>query len=606
MTNIPLTVPVKVSVQDLTYKVNVSTAIQVVRADPYEGDYTVTPSLSEQVLETNGKVMENDVIVHAMKKGLATLPIMSFVADPNISFDKTTGKITATVSGNEEITPQVEEGYISEGTPGKIGYFGNKTLKLDGLSGGTIRPRLYGDYTVRKYYYLTGDYVFKSVTIDGLTADKVVEGNVVRIGDELDPEHIMRVEGTAVVPSGTKQVAITKNGTVTEDVTRYENAEITTNVPASEVDKGTKSIATNGTHNVVGYANAQVAVPASEVDVGTKEITSNGTHDVVGYASASVAVPASAVDSGTKSITSNGTHDVIGYASASVAVPNSYSQSDEGKVVSNGALVSQTSDTVTANDTYDTTLIDELTVNVPTGGGGITADEIAMESAPTGAVTLSTATEIKPFAFYGKPITSIYAPNVVKMDGRAFEKTNIVNLDDPFPAMVPSTSTLPNTTSGYLFGNMTSLKRVYMTNTGSFCARLDTFRGCTELVVLRLPNQNGGTDQRAAMGCTKLKVVDWGMSSVWKNMFNGCTLFDTLILRNSSIQSLGDVNVFTNTPFRGYSGRSGTVYVPSALIESYKTATNWSTIFAEGYCTFAALEGSPYEQIDWDDSALWQ
>lgn len=71
---------------------------------------------------------------------------------------------------------------------------------------------------------------------------------------------------------------------------------------------------------------------------------------------------------GTKEITSNGTGiDVASYAYADVAVPNSYSAGDEGKVVSSGTLVSQTSDTVTTNDTYDTTLINSLTVNVSGG-----------------------------------------------------------------------------------------------------------------------------------------------------------------------------------------------------------------------------------------------
>lgn len=54
-------------------------------------------------------------------------------------------------------------------------------------------------------------------------------------------------------------------------------------------------------------------------------------------------------------------------ANAILAIPNSYSASDEGKVVSSGALVSQGSDTVTQNDTYDTTLISSLTVNVAGG-----------------------------------------------------------------------------------------------------------------------------------------------------------------------------------------------------------------------------------------------
>lgn len=83
------------------------------------------------------------------------------------------------------------------------------------------------------------------------------------------------------------------------------------------------------------------------------------------------------IPTGTKniSITANGTttEDVTSYASASITanVPNSYTASDEGKVVSNGSLVSQTSATYTDNDTYDTTLVDEVTVNVSGGGADL-------------------------------------------------------------------------------------------------------------------------------------------------------------------------------------------------------------------------------------------
>lgn len=52
-----------------------------------------------------------------------------------------------------------------------------------------------------------------------------------------------------------------------------------------------------------------------------------------------------------------------------VNVANSYTASDEGKVVNNGSLVAQTamSQEITANDTYDTTLINSVTVNVLSG-----------------------------------------------------------------------------------------------------------------------------------------------------------------------------------------------------------------------------------------------
>lgn len=73
---------------------------------------------------------------------------------------------------------------------------------------------------------------------------------------------------------------------------------------------------------------------------------------------------------GMKIISENGSYDpasdnLDGYSGVTVNVPNSYSAGDEGKVVSSGALVSQTSVTKTENGTYDTTLNNQVVVNVP-------------------------------------------------------------------------------------------------------------------------------------------------------------------------------------------------------------------------------------------------
>ncbi len=82
------------------------------------------------------------------------------------------------------------------------------------------------------------------------------------------------------------------------------------------IPEGTKQIAANGTHDVSGYASAQVAVPGPS---GSVSITENGTHDVTDYASAVVAVPG-IVPTGQIEITQNGTVDVAAFASALVNV----------------------------------------------------------------------------------------------------------------------------------------------------------------------------------------------------------------------------------------------------------------------------------------------
>lgn len=122
---------------------------------------------------------------------------------------------------------------------------------------------------------------------------------------------------------------------------------------------GTKTITTNGSHDVTAYATASVSVPASAVDSGSVSISSNGTHDVIGYATASVSVPASAVDSGSVTLTTNGTHSVVGYASAVVDVPTS-----GGGITPTGTI------NISANGTYDVTNYASASVSVSSGGSG--------------------------------------------------------------------------------------------------------------------------------------------------------------------------------------------------------------------------------------------
>lgn len=95
--------------------------------------------------------------------------------------------------------------------------------------------------------------------------------------------------GGGITPTGTKEINITENGTVTEDVTNYASANIVTNIEPYGV--GNIAISRNGSHDVSGKATAVVNVPIPDGYVkpsGTKYVYDNGEYDVTKYANVNV------------------------------------------------------------------------------------------------------------------------------------------------------------------------------------------------------------------------------------------------------------------------------------------------------------------------------
>ena len=79
-----ITVPVTVSVSEQVFRLNisapseidvgVSTAVEAVDAEHYQGPYEVTPRLYEQMLETENKLMMDDVTVYEIPITRTTNP----------------------------------------------------------------------------------------------------------------------------------------------------------------------------------------------------------------------------------------------------------------------------------------------------------------------------------------------------------------------------------------------------------------------------------------------------------------------------------------------------------------------------------------------------
>jgi hypothetical protein len=116
------------------------------------------------------------------------------------------------------------------------------------------------------------------------------------------------------------------------------------------------------------------------------------------------------------------------------------------------------------------------------------------------------------------------------------------------------------------------------------------FHRCSSLTYLNFPKvitiENGIISE-----CGKLEVVDFASATTIKsNALKNNPLLNKVALRSDTLCTLENKNAFDYTPFA--SGRTGgTVYVPANLVEAYKTATNWSTLYAAGTCNFSPIEG---------------
>jgi hypothetical protein len=253
---------------------------------------------------------------------------------------------------------------------------------------------------------------------------------------------------------------------------------------------------------------------------------------------------------------------------------------------------------------------------IETGGGG--GDETALFNAVnnntcTDFVANAETLNLRRYAFYGcstlktvdleKMSAKLHANGKLDLGGligaNCFE--NCTGLEAIIlPKLLSKIGTTNEVASniwlgGSAFKGCTSLKEFCTEYTcGVSSASSAVFANCTALEKAIIPNfiMNGTAGYFS--GCSSLEIVDFSITTVQTNCFQNCAKLKAVVLRSANLASLGNVNAFNGTPFAS-GGTGGTVYVPSALIESYRTATNWSTLYAAGTCNFVAIEGSEYE-----------
>lgn len=304
------------------------------------------------------------------------------------------------------------------------------------------------------------------------------------------------------------------------------------------VPVGTKTvnITANGekVEDVTQYEKVKVisAVPVGVFPDGVLEIVKNGDYDVTEKKSVSVNVPVGIVPAGTKEVVENGTYDVAEFASVNVAVPDTGITPEGTKIMTiakNGTVTEDVS-------TYKNV---EVTVAVPMSGGDADKTAAFLDGTIT-AYSNSELTEIREKAFYGCiKMKSVDLPNVIKLGADAFNTCKWLETVN-----IPKITAIPYQCFYYGFSLPDKL----------------VFPVCKSVAGY-------------VISYAETKVLDiLGGGQIESFAFYRASYFTTLILRNT--ETITTLQSAPSSIWQDYT--SVTVYVPDALLENYKTATNWA------------------------------
>ena len=114
-------------------------------------------------------------------------------------------------------------------------------------------------------------------------------------------------------------------------------------------------------------------------------------------------------------------------------------------------------------------------------------------------------------------------------------------------------SNTASTVGEYAFYNMTTLTNV---ETSALTIGTSAFQGCSNVEQVELTGNGSG--------------------SIAANAFNGCSKVKRFIIRSNTMLTLANSSAFSST------GRS-LIYVPDALVDTYKAASQWSTLASRIY-----------------------
>ena len=401
--------------------------------------------------------------------------------------------------------------------------------------------------------------------------------------------------GTVTVPSGYYASSASKS---------VPSGSVSASASKGSVSNNSVSVTPTATVGTAGYLAAgsangtAVTVSASELVSGNKAITANGTDiDVANYSTVSVAVGGMSETDLKNFIGRFNTFKSIVWPDGLTYIgPYAFYRCTNFDTASLPSTVTNIDTSAFENCTQlKLTSLPGNIINIGTAAfKGCTS--LALTSIPNGVTTISSSVF---FNCTNLAISSL--PSGVKgvIGSGAFQHCANITVST-IPSGVTSFGNYAfagcsSITSLSCDGVLTSVAQYSFVGTTNCPMNIESVSFPNTATTSSLSTVFGHTT--AANACQSLEFCDIGsIAGISANSFANCYSLEVLILRKTaSITTLANVNAFTNTPMSGYGNKTGTVYVPSALISSYQTATNWSTLYSAGTVAFEAIEGSDYE-----------
>lgn len=187
----------------------------------------------------------------------------------------------------------------------------------------------------------------------------------------------------------------------------------------------------------------------------------------------------------------------------------------------------------------------------------------------------SNATSLRQYALRGSSkLVSVDLPNVKTVGANALYGVGLSEL------YLPSCTKVEGTTICYC-NSLVKVSLPVCTSLGTYVFRDNKLLSDVSLPALATLPQN------AFYNCDSLKkIILPSVTTINASAFNGSANFETLVLSRSSVATLANTNAFSGTKI---ASGTGYIYVPSTLVDSYKSASNWSTYAAQ----FRAIEDYP-------------